>query len=125
VHYNDLCIYKYKNNKAGMTSSMAETMFTSAAQSGNLFCVDSAAFNNIIDHARKRKYAPMKFGDYDRFLFCYGHYNHEQHQILIDNNRLIIDYTAHTSFLIDRAEDTIYLKNLINWVNQQTMSGKE
>ena len=107
-----------------MTSSKAESMFTSAAQAGKLFCVDSAAFNNIIDHARRRKYAPVKFGDDNRILFCYGHYNNEQHQILIDNNRLIIDYTAHTSFFIDRAEDTIYLKNLINWVNQSIITGK-
>jgi hypothetical protein len=118
IHYNDLCIYKNPDCKGDFTSSMAENKFQNPDLTGKLFCVDSAAFNNIIDHAHKRKYSPVKLVAADRFLFCFGHYNNKQHQILIANKGLIIDYTERVTFIIDRKEDTVYLKNLINWVYQ-------
>jgi hypothetical protein len=118
IHYNDLCIYKNPNCKGGLTSGMAESMFQNLDLNGKLFCVDSTAFNNIIDHAHKRKYAPMKLMAAERFLFCIGRYNHKQHKVLIANAQLIIDFTNNTAFTVDVPADTVYLKNLIHWVYQ-------
>jgi len=118
IHYNDLCIYKNPKCKGGLTSGMAESMFQNLDLNGKLFCVDSTAFNNIIDHAHKRKYSPMKLRAAEHFLFCFGRCDSKQHQVLIANAQLIIDFTGNVAFTVDVPADTVYLKNLIHWVYQ-------